>query len=466
LLQVSNSDQGSVSLGGLGAVLANPAAPASDGDALAGRTTPTFAQLFTPPGEALATQAGAASGPATGGKDLPSLAGSELPATDPSAEDQAAHGSELLSLAAFVSLAVPLAGAFPSSLPAADASGERASPQATSAMLPHPASGGRAGAGAVGGAATQPAPEPAAGGAGLALAQEAALKSVPAGVPGPASAVPPVEETAAATRPSTVETSPDQAEVPETGPDPVPPSTMAILRSKASSVPVPSSAGELHAAGGGPVSSATPAAQRRAALGNAIRQDQALPRSSANDVPPASAAAELFSLSPQTGAPGLSANSLSSQPLFQGVQLAAIIDRLGDLRQAAGEGRVQLAVLHQDFGSVGIRLDPAAGAALTGFALTSSDAGFAPAVQAALAERGPSDRQPPGEQTSGRGEQSPRDASAQHGDAQPQHARAQAEDRHARPRQLDGAPDADRAASDAAARDLNPPHEDSSGLYA
>ena len=86
------------------------------------------------------------------------------------------------------------------------------------------------------------------------------------------------------------------------------------------------------------------------------------------------------------------AASTAPQPSFQSLQLEAMIDRLVEARQSAAGGSVQVSLAHSEFGTVGVRFEQAAGAGLATVALTSSDPGFAPAVQAALAERAPAER--------------------------------------------------------------------------
>lgn len=97
--------------------------------------------------------------------------------------------------------------------------------------------------------------------------------------------------------------------------------------------------------------------------------------------------------------------------------LAAVIDRLVETRQSAAGGRVHMSVAHQDFGMIGIRLDPAAGAGLAGLALTSMDPDFAPAVKAALAERPANERHPDGTEAPARPDphQPRHDGAGQHG---------------------------------------------------
>jgi len=65
----------------------------------------------------------------------------------------------------------------------------------------------------------------------------------------------------------------------------------------------------------------------------------------------------------------------------------AIVQRLGEAREAARPGEANLRVLTREFGHVAMQFE-VAGRALR-VSLASRDADFAPAVQAALAERGP-----------------------------------------------------------------------------
>ena len=120
-------------------------------------------------------------------------------------------------------------------------------------------------------------------------------------------------------------------------------------------------------------------------------------------------------------------STVNGPPMAAALDLGAVIDRLVEARQTAAGGRVQLSVNHEDFGAINVRIDQAAGTGLAGVALTSLDPGFAPAVHAALAERGTSERQPASAEPSQRGDQpQPRgDGSAQNGQGQSQHAQAQ-----------------------------------------
>ena len=103
----------------------------------------------------------------------------------------------------------------------------------------------------------------------------------------------------------------------------------------------------------------------------------------------APAASPLSATATMSGAASASPGALAN-PL----DLNAVIDRLVEVRQSAAGGRVQLSVAHDDFGAVGVRFEQAAGAGMVSVALTSADPGFAPAVQAALAERLAAERQP------------------------------------------------------------------------
>ncbi len=64
---------------------------------------------------------------------------------------------------------------------------------------------------------------------------------------------------------------------------------------------------------------------------------------------------------------------------------AAIVDRLAEARELARPGRAAMQLAHQDFGRVSVQFD-LAGPSLK-VALASADAGFAPAMQAALNDR-------------------------------------------------------------------------------
>jgi hypothetical protein len=64
---------------------------------------------------------------------------------------------------------------------------------------------------------------------------------------------------------------------------------------------------------------------------------------------------------------------------------SAIVDRLTQARELAQPGRAAMQLAHRDFGQVSVQFDMA-GPALK-VAMTSPDAGFAPAVEAALGER-------------------------------------------------------------------------------
>jgi hypothetical protein len=122
------------------------------------------------------------------------------------------------------------------------------------------------------------------------------------------------------------------------------------------------------------------------------------------------------------GASGPSvAASATGQSPTAALDLETVIDRLVEARQNAGAGRIHLSMAHDDFGAIGVRLDQAVGAGLVGVALSSADPGLAPAVQAALAERAQSERQPPsGEQSQRQDSSVPRgEGNAQNNQPQP-----------------------------------------------
>ena len=151
----------------------------------------------------------------------------------------------------------------------------------------------------------------------------------------------------------------------------------------------------------------------------------------AADLP--SAPAGLAPLSVQNASFGGSGLMTShSTPAAAALDLGAVIDRLVEARQTATGGRVQMSVTHEDFGAVNVRIDQASGTGLAGVALTSLDPGFAPAVHAALADRGASERQPANGDTSKGGDQPQArgDGSAQNGQAHSQHAQAQGDSQH------------------------------------
>ncbi len=86
--------------------------------------------------------------------------------------------------------------------------------------------------------------------------------------------------------------------------------------------------------------------------------------------------------------------------------LGNVIDKLVEAQQAARPGRANIALTHDDFGRVSVRLDQMAGASLN-VSMVNADPGFAPAVQASLIERAVAERLAPNaEQTSARGDTS------------------------------------------------------------
>lgn len=137
----------------------------------------------------------------------------------------------------------------------------------------------------------------------------------------------------------------------------------------------------------------------------------------------ASPAKPALAQSAQQGAPSgplaftvpSAAASLASEPASQAFRPAApetrpqefdaIVQRLAEARETARPGQAELQVLHREFGHVAMQLEMV-GRQLR-VSLASSDAEFAPAVQAALAERGPLPlvEMPRGESSSARAEQ-------------------------------------------------------------
>lgn len=85
----------------------------------------------------------------------------------------------------------------------------------------------------------------------------------------------------------------------------------------------------------------------------------------------------------EPAAPGFRPSTAETQPQ----EFEAIIRRLSDAREMARPASADITLLHREFGHVAMQLDMA-GRHLK-VSLTSADADFAPAVQAALAERGP-----------------------------------------------------------------------------
>ncbi|MFC3099930.1 hypothetical protein [Altererythrobacter lauratis] len=87
------------------------------------------------------------------------------------------------------------------------------------------------------------------------------------------------------------------------------------------------------------------------------------------------------------GATAESANTpqAAATPTTPGHDFEAVIDRLAQARELAQPGRASLQIAHREFGQVAVQFDMV-GQSLK-VALSSSDAGFAPAVQAALADR-------------------------------------------------------------------------------
>lgn len=64
---------------------------------------------------------------------------------------------------------------------------------------------------------------------------------------------------------------------------------------------------------------------------------------------------------------------------------SAVVERLAQAREMAQPGRADMQMMHREFGNISVQFEMA-GQSLK-VALASSDAGFAPAVQAALADR-------------------------------------------------------------------------------
>ncbi|MFC3098913.1 hypothetical protein [Alteraurantiacibacter palmitatis] len=75
----------------------------------------------------------------------------------------------------------------------------------------------------------------------------------------------------------------------------------------------------------------------------------------------------------------------AATPATPGHDFEAVIDKLAQARELAQPGRASLQIAHREFGQVAVQFDMI-GQSLK-VALSSSDAGFAPAVQAALADR-------------------------------------------------------------------------------
>ncbi|KLE31266.1 hypothetical protein AAW00_13980 [Aurantiacibacter luteus] len=104
----------------------------------------------------------------------------------------------------------------------------------------------------------------------------------------------------------------------------------------------------------------------------------------------------------QTGAPQPTTaaqplqNQLSQPAATAGqarpLTLTDLVDSIAQAREAALPHRAELSVRHSDFGRVSIRMDAAGAAASLGFTLSSADAGFSSAAQAALADRGAAER--------------------------------------------------------------------------
>lgn len=90
----------------------------------------------------------------------------------------------------------------------------------------------------------------------------------------------------------------------------------------------------------------------------------------------------------QAGTSG-SASIMTSAPtqLAAPADLDAMIDRLVEARQTAQSGQARISVSHAEFGQVGIRIEQLAATGALGVTLNSADPDFAPAVQAALADR-------------------------------------------------------------------------------
>ena len=129
------------------------------------------------------------------------------------------------------------------------------------------------------------------------------------------------------------------------------------------------------------------------------------------------------------------AGSLAAQPGAP-FELDSIIDRLVEARQAAVDGKVRISVAHSDFGAVGIRLDHALDARLINAAFTSGDPGFAPAVHAALGERGQAERhQGPGDQPASvrQDQAATRSDTSSQGSGQPGAQRAHSDAERSRP---------------------------------
>ena len=130
-----------------------------------------------------------------------------------------------------------------------------------------------------------------------------------------------------------------------------------------------------------------------------LRATSAMPSAAASigvEIPSAVQTASLAPAASPFSATASMSGAASASPggLTNPLDLNAVIDRLVEVRQSAAGGRVQLSVAHDDFGAVGVRFEQAAGAGMVSVALTSADPGFAPAVQAALAERLAAERQP------------------------------------------------------------------------
>lgn len=126
--------------------------------------------------------------------------------------------------------------------------------------------------------------------------------------------------------------------------------------------PVITSAAEPVAA----VQAATPAPVLPVSAASAIAVAQP-------DTPPAA----------QPGALALAAPDAVAAPPRH--DFAAVIDKLAEARELARPGRADMHVAHREFGQVSVQFE-LAGQALK-VAMTSADPGFAPAVQAALADR-------------------------------------------------------------------------------
>lgn len=131
---------------------------------------------------------------------------------------------------------------------------------------------------------------------------------------------------------------------------------------------------------------------RGTAVADVADKPAAAPASSGNSSLPAPAPAPApapstmaFADGPRMAAPEGGNTQPVATSATPGHDFEAVIEKLAQARELAQPGRASLQLAHREFGQVAVQFDMM-GQSLK-VALSSSDAGFAPAVQAALAER-------------------------------------------------------------------------------